>query len=361
VTAELAPLVEEPLVGEFWPHVVQRARETGRLGLALAQARHALEGRWGSATLEVPLSAVIETDAFWWFTAHLLSELPRLYDAYNDTVLAYRHANHIRSANHPVPLLEKAGDWIEAPLWLWTETNPRRRHLFVRRFGGEFELGDRDEVAVRLPLGRDGDWSATAAALAELGEQGVKLRPRALVTTLFARLFLCDMFMHGIGGSKYDELTDALLRDFFGVHPPTYASVSATLHLPIERPRVSRDDWLATVDSLRQLTYHPDRFVDAQTISDASSAEKIRVFVEKKRHWVAVEPTHENAQMRCRAIRVVNESLQRWVAGEREVLLQRRDQLATRLRAESILGSREHAFCLFPEKNLRRFMLEFPG
>jgi hypothetical protein len=181
------------------------------------------------------------------------------------------------------------------------------------------------------------------------------------VTTLFARLFLCDMFMHGIGGSKYDEVTDALLQDFFGVQPPAYATVSATLHLPIERPQVSRDDSLATIDRLRQLTYHPDRFVDAQMISDATPAKEIRVLVEKKRHWVAIEPTRENARTRCRAIRATNEALQPWVAVERRRLLDRRDSLAAGLRAETILGSRDHAFCLYPEKSLRGFMLEYSG
>ena len=44
--------------------------------------------------------------------------------------------------------------------------------------------------------------------LAELSSRGIKLRTRALTTTLFARLVLSDMFLHGIGGAKYDQVTD---------------------------------------------------------------------------------------------------------------------------------------------------------
>ena len=53
----------------------------------------------------------------------------------------------------------------------------------------------------------------------------------ALVTTLFARLVLSDLFIHGIGGAKYDQLTDELIRSFFGLAPPDYLVISATLHL----------------------------------------------------------------------------------------------------------------------------------
>ena len=59
------------------------------------------------------------------------------------------------------------------------------------------------------------------------------LRPRALTLTLFARLCLGDFFIHGIGGGKYDEVTDAIIRDYFGIEPPAYQVLSATLHLPL--------------------------------------------------------------------------------------------------------------------------------
>ena len=40
-----------------------------------------------------------------------------------------------------------------------------------------------------------------------LRESGVKIRPRAILTTLYSRLFLSDLFIHGIGGAKYDAWT----------------------------------------------------------------------------------------------------------------------------------------------------------
>ena len=69
--------------------------------------------------------------------------------------------------------------------------------------------------------------------MAELAGRGIRLRTRALITTLFARLFLGDLFLHGIGGAKYDQVTDLLVERFFGVKPPGYMTLTATLRLPI--------------------------------------------------------------------------------------------------------------------------------
>ena len=73
-----------------------------------------------------------------------------------------------------------------------------------------------------------------------LEARGIEIRPRALITTMYARLFLSDLFIHGIGGAKYDELTDAIIRRFFGIEPPAYMTVTGTVRLPIPRPATLR-------------------------------------------------------------------------------------------------------------------------
>ena len=35
--------------------------------------------------------------------------------------------------------------------------------------------------------------------------------------TLWARLLLCDLFIHGIGGAQYDRVTDLIVENYFGV------------------------------------------------------------------------------------------------------------------------------------------------
>ena len=163
------------------------------------------------------------------------------------------------------------------------------------------------------------------------------------MTTLWARLALGDLFIHGIGGAKYDQVTDLLIERFFGLRPPRLLVLSATLHLPIERPRASADDARAISRELRELTYHPERFLNG---SEGAPAD----LVAEKRRWIDTPQTAENARQRCRAIRQVNAALQPWLEGRRTAPAGTPDGNAARTAGtKSVLGWREYAFCLYPE------------
>jgi hypothetical protein len=346
----IKPLISDPLVGEFWPLVAQRARECDNLGECIAQARHQQEGRWGAVTLEIPQSQVCSLPAFQWFTCHLLARLPRLWEEYNRSVADYRKANHVRSTAHPVPDLAMEDGWLEAPFWIWDGANPRRRRLFVRQRGERIVLSDRLGLEHALDLSPESDAQRAVEQLSAWAAGGVRLRTRALITTLFARLFLGDLFLHGIGGAKYDQVTDLLITRFFGLEPPGYMTLTATLRLPIARDEVKPDDARRLDHQLRELTFHPECHLDP--VSDGRAESLVRT----KRQWIDTPPSPENAKLRCREIRRVNEELQPWLAPERERLTSQREQITRALRAQSILTSREYAFCLYPAEPLRRLM-----
>jgi hypothetical protein len=311
--AAIAPLVPEPLLREFWPLAVARARENPNLGECLAQARHRWEERWGLATLEVPQSRVCQLEAFYWFTAHLVANLARFREVYNAAVGEYRRVNHVRSTAHPVPDLAREGDWIEAPFWIWRKEDPHRRRLFVRRRGDEFLLADRAGVEIALPLADGGDGARAVQRLAELPGEGIKLRTRALATTLWARLVLGDLFLHGIGGAKYDQLTDLLIGRFFGLEPPKFLVLSATLQLPIPRRRFTPDEARDVDHRLRELTYHPERCLGAAAGGSAETEASPAGLVEEKARRVVEAPTRETARAFCQGIRQLNAAMQPWV------------------------------------------------
>ena len=344
----IAPLVPNPLVREFWPLVVERAKAVDNLGECIAQARHQQEGLWGATTLEVPQSRVCGLPSFNWFTCHLLAHLPRLWEQYNRSVADYRTENHIRSTAHPVPDLAADDDWLEAPFWIWNNDDPRRRRLFVRQRGDAIVISDRAGIEHALALQPEGDVDPAAGQLAELAARGLRLRTRALLTTLFARLCLGDLFMHGIGGAKYDQVTDLLISRFFGIKPPCYMTLTATLRLPVARPDVTQDDARRIDHQLRELTYHPERFIEGPADGDA--------LVREKRRWIDTQSTQENAKLRGDHIRAANAGLQPLVAETRQTLLAKRENLASTLRAQAILASREYAFCLYPADALQALM-----
>jgi hypothetical protein len=306
-------------------------------------------------------------EAFQWFVAHLLARLPQFRAVYNAALREYRRLHHIRSLSHPAPDLAEDGLWSEAPLWVWTADDPRRRRLFARASGGEIVLSDRGLWQARLPLSAEGDAGRAVERLVELQRGNVRIRPRALMTTLWARLALGDLFIHGIGGAKYDRVTDLLLERFFGLPAPGFMVVSATLHLPIERPPASAADVRAIRYQLREMTYHPER--------QLSGGADIPVCLEKlgnydrqeclshpadliaaKRRWIETAQTRGNARARCHAIRQINAALQPSLEDQRRRLIARQAEMARRLRAEGVLAWREYAFGLYPEPTLREFL-----
>jgi hypothetical protein len=351
---ELRPLIHEPLLRGYWPLALRRAESGDNLGACLAQSRHLLEGSWGLTTLELPQSRVCQLPAFHGFAAHLMLELPRLREIYNRSLLEYRARYRVRSKNHPAPDLAAQDDWLEAPFWIWTADDPRRRRLFVRRRREGLTLSNRAGAEIELPT------SGVVEALAALPQRGIKLRTRALITTLWARLALGDLFLHGIGGAKYDELTDLILEQFFGLSPPEFLTATATLRLPIVRQSVHESDLRRVQSELRELEFHPERCLERHP-AEVPEGERARVqqLARSKAQWIATPPTRENARLRCREIRAANEALAAWTQRLRRAALMQREALAQRLRSEAVLASREYAFCLFPEGTLRNFLLEF--
>ncbi|MDD4268997.1 MAG: hypothetical protein GXY25_15570 [Pirellulaceae bacterium] len=352
VAEQLADLVKDPLVGSYWRLVRRRAADGHRLGACLAQARHAIEGAWGWRTLEVPQSAVCDTSAYRWFLCHLLDELPRFQRDYNEVVRQYRAIHRIRSAAHPVPDLAEQDGWLEAPFWVWQAGDPRRQRLFARRVGNAVLLTDRRGLEIALPLAPGGDPLRAVDALDDWAAKGVRIRSRALITTLWARLALGDLFVHGIGGAKYDQVADALIWRFFRVAPPGFFIVSGTLHLPVHRPADRGQVSRRIRQELRRLEFQPERYLDQ--VHPAVPADARRL-AEEKRAWVFREVAGESRRQRFLAIRGLNRELRRWVAPRAACLRRELDIAEQSARASAILTSRDYGFCLYPAATLHDF------
>ncbi len=351
---QIRPLVPSPMLEEFWPLVERRARVTRNLGLSLAQGRHLLEERLGLSTLEIPQSQICELPAAVWWITHVLLHAAQFREIYNRSVTEYRKMRRIRSLNHPVPELAAEGDWVETPFWIWQSSSPRRRGLFVRRSRGEILLADRHGLEIRLPITGDGEISPAVGGLLELRRRGIKLRTRALSTTMLARLLLGDLFLHGIGGAKYDQLTDVLIERFFGLRPPGLMVLSATLQLPVARAKIAPQDARRVEQMLRALKYHPEKYVNAERLPP-ESARAARRLIDRKTQLVGEPATVENARRRCHEIRRANQALQTWLVRDRQQLESQRDQMGRQLRAAATLGWREYGFCLYPTETLREF------
>ncbi|MCA9119509.1 MAG: hypothetical protein H6822_11110 [Planctomycetaceae bacterium] len=353
VCATLSPYIGQPLVNQLWPEAIAASQANQSLGSLISQARHQLEAAWGLKTLELPLSHVCDSDTFRWFTATILGGLPQFQRIYNDSLFEYRRVNRVRSRSHPVPPLVQDGEWFEAPFWLWSSSDPRRRRLFARTVRDGIEISDLETDRHHLSIFPNGPNEAAIDQLQRLRDQGVKLRSRALLTTMFARIFLCDLFIHGIGGAKYDQLTDAIVQRFFGFAAPEFLTVTATAKLPIQHREVSDLDIREIELKLRELRFNPQRYL-------ASAREAVSL-VNAKSRLIGMKPDYEQRVDRHLQFAQLNDAMQPLVDNERERLQRERAYLVRQRRVAKLLGSREYSLCLFPEKTLRPLLLDILG
>lgn len=354
-----------PIMQQLWPRAIAAAEQQGdraRLGNVLAQARHEYEHRLGLRTLELPLSEVCRGPSFRWFAAHLLVELPRLQAAYNGCLGEYRRLNHVRSHSHPVPELETRDGWCEAPFWIWSAARAHRQRLFARHDGQRIELTDFAGIRVELPLGDaaqgalpGGSLAGAVERLAALERQGIKLRTRALLTTMYARLMLGDLFLHGIGGAKYDELTDAIIRRFFHCEPPAYFTATATARLPIERPAMNSSGIRRLDRALRDARYHPERFAGEPSLADPGQFhERMR----QKQTLLAAGSLRGVAREVFERFDALNQQMFAALQARRDELAAERAEAVNLARSAALLGSREFSFVLFPSETLPQLLLD---
>jgi hypothetical protein len=313
------------------------ARDAGRaqsLGEFLARLRRAYEGRAGSpGYLEVPVSALAGTPEFHAFALHLLLRPDDLRRSYNAGLEEYRRAHRVRSAANPFPDLAEHDGRVETPFWV--VRGGRRADLFATRRNDHLVLGTATETVAAVPADRSG--------IDALDALGLALRPKAMMLTMFARLCLGDLFVHGVSGGRYDHVTDVIAARIFGCRPVPYAVATATLHLPLDGEAPAAGERRAIEQRLMDLRHNPDRYLGAL------SEEQRRLVDEKWTLIRAVEAMRPGLERReaTRRIREINARLAGALASEIERLETRRVMLERRGDAEDVARYREYPFFLF--------------
>lgn len=336
--------LDSPLVTDLWRFASESVVRTGRIGNAIAEARHRLEAEMGLKTLEVPLSQLVSTRAFARFSIQLLSELPRLQVVYNSQREHYRTVHQIRSQAHPVPALEQQHGWLEAPWWVYRPEAPERQRLWVKLIDNSLMLSDRAgwQAVIEGRLECD----QAASQWLDILSDGVCLRPRALLTTMYLRLIVGDAFIHGIGGGKYDQLTDAIIHEFFGVAPPEVIVASATLRLPTKAANAST---LVSSQQQRERLWHLKFHAESALASSADSGDvnEVESLLARKRELLANIPQRGEKWEWHHQITTVNRRLAELTAAETTATKRQLDLATVEERQHRILASREYSFCLF--------------
>jgi hypothetical protein len=340
------------IIDRLWPYTMEAFDEhpTEGLGALFAIARHRLERDLNLQSHYFAISQLGGHRSFMQFAEHMFAHHRELHDVHNRALTEYRRVNHTRSKSHPFPDLARDADWFEAPYWVWSNENVRRRRLFVRSKGVKgWEATDREGLFFGPS---DGD--AVGLII-----KGVYLRPRALITTMYARLMLSDLFIHGIGGAKYDELTDLIIRRFFGIEPPAYVTATATFRLPIDRPEISLDEVRQSARRIRELRYRPELFLrDERVRDDGDLLAKLAALTDEKREFLAAHDLRHCSQDVFDHLDRLNRAMHDVLAPVEEELRARHTEFVALAKQSQLLSSREFSFVLFPSEKLPARLLD---
>lgn len=207
--------------------------EGTQLTNSLANACHELDWSLGLDYTLLTLSPLLTSDAWLTFVVHVLREHARLAGDYNAALADYRREHQINSTSRPVPDLHIDSNHVEVPLWL-DDLGARTR----ARAAIELDAGRAVVRAGEASLEVSSQLSADSLRRF-LTQHHLRFAPRALTLTTFMRLFIADVFLHGIGGGIYDQITDRFVRRHFDFDPPAFAVATATLYWPgaVERTR----------------------------------------------------------------------------------------------------------------------------
>jgi hypothetical protein len=311
----------EPVALRIWPQGVQQGP---RLVELLTSLRRNLEREWGCHNHELPVSKLAQTEAFRRFARHLMADLSRFRQIYNTTLQRFRDEQAVRQPVRSIPELEQD----EAPFW-------------------EVRGKQRLRATCHSPL--------------------ETLRPRALTLTLFCRLVLGPCFIHGLGGALYDQVTDALITEYFGLAPPAYLVVTATVYLPLspvfkachcgEQRLNDEEPNPATLWHLwRDVYWNPQRHLPADAPWEA------RQLAERKLILIRQEPPlqeHAARQRWYQTLRTTTETLRSYVKESLQTLQQQYWRSRRCQECQEVLRRRDYSWVLFPEEVLRPFLTQF--
>src|SRR3990167_4469758 len=318
----------------------------------LTAARKSLEEDFGIENPEVPVSWMCDTDGFYHFLLHILYEAERFAKIYNEKLAEYRSIHKTRSKANPLPDLRIVGNFIELPFWVWKAEGQRAKCYMVNE-GEDIKITDGVDILVILKKSEGA--MENLSRLKVLMEAGIKIRPRAITTTMFSRLFFSDVFIHGIGGAKYDTITDEIIKEFFGIDPPGFVTISATLYLPLDTYDSDARELYDLQRSIDDMRYNPERYASKETQKEPEFINRVR---EKQRllKMMTVGNADEKRQY-FRRIKELNKLMLSQVHTELQKKQREINAIREKLAYNEVVRFREFPICLYPTKILKDYLL----
>ncbi|HHT9129075.1 MAG TPA: hypothetical protein ACFYEE_10010 [Candidatus Wujingus californicus] len=316
----------------------------------LTCARKILEKEFGIYNLEIPVSLMSDSDSFNCFILHFLCNAERFAKIYNEKLAEYRNLHKIRSKVNPLPDLHIEDNLFELPFWIWKTGEPRCKCYVIN---GSDTINITDGSDVLITLEKNGDISKNIYAIKDFRGKGIKIRPRAVTNTMFSRLFFADVFIHGIGGAKYDVITDEVIKEFFGIEPPSYITVSATLFLPFGKYETDKKALRKSKYIIKDMKYNPERYASAKVKNNPDYLS----LVEEKRNLLKMIDTCDKEEKNKHFYRIkeLNGLLLTYVTTEIQERYREMNKICEDIAYNNVVKFREYPIFIYPKRILKEY------
>jgi hypothetical protein len=333
-----------------------RNHKRGNLGEFLGLARRLYEQEIEPAYLEIPFSKICDSDEFLSFFLEIIKNIRSFSKIYNNKLNEYRNLFKIRNRAHPSPNLMIKENLIEIPFWIWREGDQRRKIFILREEEKNYLYND---SSGKIFLIEEDGFKSLFFLKTILKERELKIRPKALLLTLYNRLFISDLFIHGLGGAKYDLVTDEIIREFFKVEPPHFLVVSCTLYLNFKSSPGTYDSKMAALKKkIRDLEFNPERYVNELSLS---KKEEIRIgeLAEKKTELIKkIKEILSPVEKRkiSEEIKAINNFMVEKIIPLKYELNKKIEKEEEKMKQDKVYTFREFPYCLFSVKTLRNLL-----
>lgn len=198
-----------------------------------------------------------------------------------------------------------------------------------------------------LPIWRLADGGRGRVTASDLQTGSIEdLMPRAILMTGLMRLSACDLFIHGLGGGKYEPAADAWLGEWLGEKPRApHVVASATMRLDFAQPSASAAEVARLAGAAHRAANNPT------LLGDDGAAEQ------KNRLLAAIGGSPRKSRERKEAfarLRALVESNQTRHAAELERIREQSLNARSLRAVASTIDKRTWAFPLYGEPALSR-------
>jgi len=333
-----------------------RNYKRGNLGEFLGLTHRLYEQEIEPAYLEIPFSQICDSDEFLSFFLEIIKNIKSFSKIYNNKLDEYRKLFKIRNQAHPSPNLMIKENLIEIPFWIWGKGDQRRKIFILREEEKNYLYND---AYGKIFLIEEDDFKSLFSLKTTLKERGLKIRSKALLLTLYNRLFISDLFIHGLGGAKYDLVTDEIIREFFEVEPPHFLVASCTLYLNFKSsPKASDFKISALKKKIRDLEFNPQRYVDELPLTKKEK-NQIGELVEEKTELIkkikGVSSSIEKREI-SEEIKAINNFIVKKIIPLKYELEKKIEKEEEKMKQDKIYTFREFPYCFFSVKILKNLL-----